>query len=298
MNVLVTGGTGFVGQYLCEELVDRGHDVTALARTPDEESVPEGVEMALGDVTAYDSMVGAFEGRDAVVNLVSPSPLFTPKGGNKMYERIHLGGTENCIEAAREHDVERFIQMSGLGADPTGVTHYIRAKGRAENAVKESGLEWTIFRPSVIFGDGAEFLEFTRKLTPPVLAPLPGGGKTRFQPVYIEELVSIMAETIESDGHTDEIYEIGGPEILTLAEVAKLIRKARGQSVNIVPIPMALAGLGLTIGGSIPKFPMGRDQYRSLQFDNTVEENDVDAFGYDPADLKTLSEYLGVDEPV
>lgn len=296
MNVLVTGGTGFVGQYLCGELADRGHDVTALARTPDEESIPEGVEMALGDVTAYDSMVGAFEGRDAVVNLVSPSPLFVPKGGNEMYERIHLGGTENCIEAAQEHGVERFVQMSALGADPTGETHYIRAKGRAETAVRESGLDWTILRPSVIFGDGAGFLEFTRKLTPPVLAPLPGGGKTRFQPVYIGEFVSMIAETVESDGYSGEIYEIGGPEILTLAEVAKLIRKARGQSVTIVSVPMALAGLGLTIGGAIPKFPMGRDQYRSLQFDNTVDANDVDAFGYEPAELKTLAEYLGVDE--
>lgn len=298
MNVLVTGGTGFVGQYLCEELVERGHDVTALARTPDEESIPEGVKMALGDVTAYDSMVGAFEGKDAVVNLVSPSPLFIPKGGNKMYERIHLGGTENCIEAAQEHGVDRFIQVSGLGADPTGETHYIRAKGRAENAVRESGLDWTIVRPSVIFGDGAEFLEFTRKLTPPVIAPLPGGGKTRFQPLYIEEVVSMMAEMVESDSHSGEIYELGGPEKLTLAEVAKLVHKARGQSVNIVPVPMALAGLGLTVGGAIPKFPMGRDQYRSLQFDNTVEENDVGAFGYEPAELKTLAEYLGVDEPV
>ena len=294
MKVLVAGGTGFIGQYLCEELHDRGHDVTALARTPDDDKLPDGVEIALGDITAYDSIVDAFEGMDAVVNFVSPSPLTIPRGGNDMYERIHLGGTEHCIMAAEEQGVDRFVQISGLGADPDGDTHYIRAKGRAENRVRESALDWTIFRPSVVFGDGAEFLSFTLKLTPPVVALLPGGGKTRFQPIFVEDFVSIVADALEDDGHAGESYEVGGPEVLTLADVATLARKARGQSVKILPVPMALAGLGLAVGELIPRFPMGMDQYRSLRFDNTVDGNDIELFGYDEDDLLTLAEYLGV----
>lgn len=295
MNVLVAGGTGFIGRYLCTALTEQGHEVTALARTPDGEMLPDDVAVAVGDVTAPDSLDSAFEEQDAVVNLVALSPLFEPNGGNEMHERIHLGGTENCLAAAASHGVDRFLQMSALGADPHGETHYIRSKGRAEKAVRDSDLDWTIVRPSVVFGDGGEFLSFTRKLTPPVLAPLPGGGKTRFQPIYIEDIVSMLADALDGE-HSEMTYKIGGPEVLTLAEVAKLARKATGQSVTILPVPMPLARLGLTIGGAVPGFPMGPDQFRSLQFDNTTDDNDIDAFGVTEKELVTLTEYLDIDD--
>jgi len=295
MKGLVAGGTGFIGQRLCRELDERGHEVTALARKPDDADLPDGVETVMGDATAYDSMAGAFEGQDVVYNLVALSPLFEPKGGNKMHDKIHRGGTENCVRAAEEHGVERFVQLSALGADPEGPTHYIRAKGRAEDIVRESGLDWTIFRPSVVFGDGGEFVSFTRKLTPPGVAPLPGGGKTRFQPIWVGDFVPMLADTIEDDSHVGEVYEIGGPEVLKLAEVARLSRAARGQSVRIVSVPMSVAGVGLSVAGAIPGVPFGPDQYRSLQFDNVTEDNDIDAFGTEGGDLTTLSAYLGVE---
>jgi len=298
MNVLVAGGSGFIGRHLCSELLERGHDVTALARDPDPSDLPDGVETAMGDVTAYDSIEPAFEGQDVAYNLVSLSPLFKPAGGDEMHDEVHRGGTEHCLRAAAEHGVDRFVQMSALGADPAGDTHYIRAKGRAETLVRDTDLDWTIVRPSVVFGDGGEFVPFTRKLTPPVLAPLPGGGKTRFQPIHVGDLVPMLVDVLEDDSHVGETYELAGPEVLTLADVAKLARRARGQSVHVLPVPMALAGVGLTIAGSIPGFPMGADQYRSLQFDNTTDDNDVDAFDVTPAELTTLAEYLGVTPPV
>jgi NADH dehydrogenase len=296
MNVLVAGGTGFVGQHLCRELVDRGHSVTALARDPDPADLPAGVDSAMGDVTAYDSMEAAFEGRDVDYNLVAISPLFKPSGGDEMHERIHRGGTENCLRAAVEHDVERFVQMSALGADPNGPTHYIRAKGRAEELVRETDVDWTIFRPSVIFGEDSEFLSFTRKLTPPVVAPLPGGGKTKFQPIHVDDLVGMLADSIEDDSHVGKTYEIGGPEVLRLADVAKLARKAEGHSVQIVSVPMGLAKAGLAVADAIPGAPMGSDQYRSLQFDNTTSTNDIAAFGVESGELTTLAEYLGISQ--
>lgn len=293
MDILVAGGTGFVGQHLCTALHERGHDVTALARTPDD-VLPDGVETAVGDVTARDSLDSAFQGQDAVVNLVALSPLFEPKGGNEMHERIHVGGTENCLAVAEDHDIDKFLQMSALGANPSGETHYIRAKGRAEEAVRDSALDWTIVRPSVIFGDGGEFLRFTRKLTPPGIAPLPGGGETKFQPIYVHDIVPMLADALDEE-HDGMTYELGGPDVLTLAQVAKLARNARGQSVTVVPVPMALAKIGLTIGGAVPGFPMGQDQYRSLQFDNTTDDNDIDAFGVREDDLETLSGYHDAD---
>jgi NADH dehydrogenase len=292
MNILVTGGTGFVGRNLCRELHDRGHDVTAMARTPEGADLPSGVSTVVGDVSAYDSIEAAFEGQDAVVNLVALSPLFKPSGGNEMHDEVHRRGTENCLRAAEEHGVERFVQMSALGADPDGDTAYIRAKGRAENAVESSGLDWVIFRPSVIFGEGGEFVSFTKKLAPPFLTPLPGGGKTRFQPIWVGDLVPMLADAVEDDAHVGQTYEIGGPEKLTLAEVAKVVHRAAGRSATVVPVPMALAGIGLSIAGSIPGFPMGADQYRSLKFDNTTGDNDVNAFGVEESELTTLAGYL------
>jgi NADH dehydrogenase len=300
MDVLVAGGSGFVGRYLCAELSERGHDVTALSRDPDPSTLPDDVEVAMGDVTAYDSIVDAFEGTDVVVNLVALSPLFEPKGGNKMHDTIHRGGTENCVRAAEEHGVERFVQMSALGADPDGPTHYIRAKGRAETVVAESDLDHVIFRPSVVFGEGGEFVSFTKRLkgmfAPGLpLYPLPGGGtKTRFQPIWVEDLAPMLADAVEDDAHTGETYEIGGPEVLTLREITEMVYDAENKSVKIVGLPMGLAGIGLKTLGVVPGFPMGGDQYRSLNFDNTTSDNDVEAFGMTTADLRTLGEYLGV----
>ncbi|WP_280588056.1 complex I NDUFA9 subunit family protein [Halorubrum sp. Boch-26] len=296
MKVLVAGGTGFIGSYLCRALADGDHDVTALSRSGGE--TPDGVDIATGDVTDYDSIAGAVEGQDAVVNLVALSPLFEPKGGNVMHDRIHRAGTENLLNAAEEAGVERFIQLSALGADPDGDTAYIRAKGQAEAVVRESGLDWTIFRPSVVFGEGGEFVSFTKRLkgmfAPGVpLYPLPGGGKTRFQPIHVEDLVPMLVEALEADEHVGETYEIGGPETLTLRQVTDLVYEAERKGVTIVPLPMPLAKIGLSVLGAIPGFPMGPDQYRSLQFDNTTADNDVVAFGVDSDELTTLGAHLG-----
>ena len=291
MNVLVTGGTGFIGTNLCAELAERGHDVTALARDPSGADLPDGVETAMGDVTAYESIADAFEGQDAVVNLVALSPLFKPTGG-KSHEEIHLGGTENIVTAAEEHGVGRIAQQSALGADPYGPTAYIRAKGKAEAVVRESDLDWTIVRPSVIFGEGGEFLDFTRKLTTPRVTALPGGGRTRFQPIWVGDFVPMLADCAEDDEHVGETYEIGGPEVLTLADVAREIYRAKGESLTVLPVPMELARFGLTLADPLPFVPMGSDQFRSLKFDSTVRDNAISAFGVHAADLVTLSEYL------
>jgi NADH dehydrogenase len=295
MNVLVTGGDGFVGSYLCDELASQGHDVTVLSRDPDSSIFSEDVETVMGDLTAYDSIESAFEGMDVVVNLVALSPLFQPKGGDDEHFEIHLGGTENAVRAAEEHSVPKIVQMSALGADPNGPTAYIRSKGQAESVVRDSGLDWVIFRPSVVFGEGGEFVSFTEQLTPPFVAPLPGGGRTRFQPIWVEDLASMLADATTDDEYNGKVYEIGGPEVLALADVARMAQRAKGRSVSIVPVPMELAEIGLSVAGSIPMIPFGPDQARSLQMDNTVSDNDVGAFGVSESDLRTLGEYLDVE---
>ncbi|WP_396611692.1 complex I NDUFA9 subunit family protein [Haloferax sp. S1W] len=297
MKVLVVGGSGFVGSNLCRELNSRGHSVTAMSRTPSDEDLPEDVETVSGDVTDYDSIVGGFEGKDAVVNLVALSPLFKPDGGYRMHDIVNWQGTENVVKAAETHDVPRLVQMSALGASPDADTAYIRSKGKAENAVKSSSLDWVIFRPSIIFGDGAEILDFTKKLkdmfAPGVpLYPLPGNGRTRFQPIWIDDLTPMFAQAIEDDEHVGETYQIGGPEVLTLRDLTEMIYESEGKSITIIPLPMPFARLGLTVLGYVPGFPMGADQYRSLKIDNAVRDNDIGAFGVDPGSLKTFDTFL------
>jgi NADH dehydrogenase len=373
MHVLVTGGTGFIGSHLCPALAERGHDVTALARDPDDASFDDAdVTTVAGDVTEFSSIVDHVESADAVVNLVALSPLYKPRGGDERHFDVHLRGTENLVEAAEAYDVDRFVQQSALGADPDGPTHYIRAKGEAEDVVTDSSLDWVVFQPSIIFGDGGEFVTFTRTLATPYLTPLPGGGTNQFQPIRVGEFVEMAADAVEgtvtgprasgdeeaadadveaaradaatddageqgaadreasgdeasgdeaaddgvdagtgddaaggsaaqstdadgNDPHVGNVYQIGGPEVLTLAEVAELAWAAEGKPVSVVPIPMALARLGLSALDVVPGAPFGRDQYNALGIDNTVARNDVEAFGWAPADLTTLREYLGID---
>lgn len=294
MKILVAGGDGFVGTYLCAELADRGHDVTALSRSTDGDELPTGVDHATGDVTAYDSIASHVEGQDAVVNLVALSPLFRPPDGERQHFRVHLDGTRNLVRAAEEGGADRFLQQSALGAAPDAPTHYLRAKGEAERVVRDSSLAWTILRPSIIFGPGGEFVRFTKLLSPPYVTPMPGGGRTPFQPIWVEDFVAIAADALEDDDHVDHTYEIGGPETLTMADVARLAHRADGRDVNVIAVPDALTKTGLRVAGAIPGVPFGPDQYRALQIDNTVSENDLSAFGVSEADLRTLRDYLGV----
>lgn len=299
MKVLVAGGTGFVGTALVTELTDRGHAVSVLARSPDEAELPTGVDRIALDLTSADAATlrEAVAGHDAVVNLVALSPLFTPRGGPDSHRTVHLGGTEALVTAAEAAGVARFVQLSALGADPEGATHYIRAKGQAERIVRESSLDWVLVRPSVVFGEGGEFLDFTRLLTTPYVTGLPGGGATRFQPIWVGDLAPMLADCVDDTSRVGETYELGGPQVLTLADVARQVYAAEGRSLRVVPIPMGLAKLGLTIGGRVPGFPMGPDQYRALRFDNTVgggdaSANDVQAFSVSQADLRSLGGYL------
>jgi len=295
MEVHVTGGTGFVGSHLSNELAERGFDVVAVSRSPEKTPIRlgESVERREGDVTNPETL--DFEGADAVVHLVALSPLTKPRGTT--HEAVTAEGTRNVVGACEGAGVERVVHMSALGADPDGSTAYIRAKGEAESAVRGSSLNWTVFRPSVVFGDGGEFVSFTKLLTTPYVTGLPGGGKNRFQPIYVGDLVGMLADTLEEEGHVGETYEVGGPESLTLAEMSKMVYEAEGRSLCVVPVPMPLAKVGLSLADPLPFVPMGSDQYRSLKMDNVVEgTNDADKFGLSVERMTTFAEYLGLEE--
>ncbi len=293
MDILVTGGTGFIGRHLCRTLGERGHSVTALGRSDPGDDLPEGVDFVEGDVTEFDSLPPAMEHRDAVVHLVSLSPIFAPKGGGRQHELVTVGGTRNVVRAMNETDVDRLIYLSGLGADPEGPTTFIQTKGRAEEIIRATDLDWTIVRPSVVFGSGAEFVPFVKLVTTPYVTGLPSGGNSmRFQPIWVEDLADLLASALEDQATVEQTYELGGPDVYSLAAVTELVYQAAGRSVKIVPVPMPLARIGLTVAEFVPFIPLGRDQYRSLTFDNVTDTNAVEELGGDIEDLRSFNEYL------
>ncbi len=294
MKVLVTGGTGFVGSALCEELAGRGHEVTALARTPDASAIDADVDVVAGDVTDRDTIDDHVAGQDAVVNLVALSPLFRPKGGPERHREVHLRGTENVVAAAEAHGVDLLVQMSGVNADPDADTAYLRAKGAAEAVVRDAEPGWVVVRPTVLFGDGDEIRGFIKTVAPPYVTMLPGGGRQAFQPLWVDDCAALMANAMEDEELWNAVYQLGGPEEYTLADLARLFHRADGRRATVIPIPMVFADVGLTLLGAVGG-PLGREQARSLRKDLSVEDNDVEALGVAPADLRTLEAFLGLD---
>ncbi|MFP4230094.1 MAG: complex I NDUFA9 subunit family protein [Candidatus Nanohaloarchaea archaeon] len=289
MKVYVTGGTGFVGSHLSHKLAWAGHEVTLGGLSTDSPiELPEDAEIERIDVTDPDTL--DFEGFDAVIHLVGLSPLFKP---NVSYHRIHVEGTENVLQACREAGVNRYIHMSALGADPGAETQYLWTKGEAEDAVKNSGLDWTVFRPSVIFGEGGEFLNFTESILTPFIAALPRSNPG-FQPLYVEDIGDLFVEAVEDEKHIRQSYDLGGPEAYSLKEIAEMIEASKGRNLTALPLPMTMVKAGMTLSDKLG-LKFGMDQYRSLKKDNIPDKNDVDAFRKNVEKMKNLEQYLGLE---
>jgi NADH dehydrogenase len=284
MDVFVAGGTGFVGRSLCRVLAEQGHSVTAASRSPSWSDAPSDVETVSVDVTES-NLVEPVRGHDAVVNLVALPSHREPSGQG--HEAVHLDGTRHLVAASEATGVERFVQMSGLGVDSGVDTAYFRAKRRAEAVVRESALDWVVYRPSVVFGDGCAFLPFIRRIVPPVVAPLPGGGEMRIQPIWVQDLAPMLAAGVTDAAHVGRTYEIGGPEKLTLAETVRTICGPR----IVVPIPLSLAGVGFRLAELVPGISFGMDQFRVFELDNTVADNDASVFGLSGEESLTLGAY-------
>lgn len=284
MKILVAGGTGFIGRVLCRILASRGHTVTAAGRSPPQ-SMGSSQTIAL-DVTDED-LTDPVAGHDVVVNLVALPSHVQPS--SQSHDTVHRQGTQHLVEASETTGVDRFVQMSALGVDSGVETAYFAAKRAGERIVRHSDLDWVIYRPSVVFGDGCAFLPFLRKLAAARIVLLPGGGQLRIQPIWVDDLAAMLADGVDDDRHTGETYELGGPDVLTLAETVVLLRP----NAIILPLPMPVAAAGALIAEQLPGLPIGRDQYRVQTLDNTASPNDIAAFDFETGDLQSLSEFLG-----
>jgi len=281
--ILVTGGTGFVGGYLIRRLRQEGLPVRTLARHPDRAQPLKdlGVEVVLGDISEKVSLERSAEGIERVIHLVGiiqETPGVTFRG-------VHVEGTRNVLEAARKAGVRHFFHQSALGTRPGAKSEYHRTKWEAEEFVRQSGIPYTILRPSLIYGPGDGFtirLSEMLKLVP--VMPVIGSGKSRVQPVYIDDVVSCIIKAVTSDAFLNEIYEVGGPDQLTYEEVTKAIAEAMGIKRPAVHVPLFfMKPIARTLETVLSNPPLTTNQLIMLQEDNVCSMRDIrDAFGIEP----------------
>jgi uncharacterized protein YbjT (DUF2867 family) len=275
VNVLVTGGTGFVGPAVVRAILGAGHDVRALARTEKSAATAGalGAEPFLGDVTEAASLPPALEGVDAVVHLVA-----IRQGKPEDFQRIMVGGTRDLIAAAKAAGIKRFVLMSALGTtdETKDEVPYYGAKWEQERMLRESGLEHVIFRPSFVFSrDGGILTTFKKlaKLAP--VTPIIGSGEQRIQPIWIDDVGAYFARSLDEPAAANRTFELGGPDQVSWNEFWVRLKKALGVRRPSIHMPMGFMRANAVITERLPgDVPLTRDLLRMLELGDNVVSND------------------------
>jgi NADH dehydrogenase len=295
--ILVIGGTGFVGRHFIQRLRKEGISVRVLARKPENAGLLRdlGVELVRGDLEDNASLEKAAAGAERVVHLVG----IIQETRHASFQGIHVDGTRNVLDASKKAGVRRFFYLSALGTRPAAKSSYHKTKWAAEELVRTSGTPYTILRPSLIYGTGDGFttrLSEMIRLSP--FLPVIGQGRSKVQPIFIDDVVSCMVKAVMTDAFLNKEYEIGGPEQLTYEEVTVALAEALGIRRPVLHMPLALmkpaAGL---LEALLPAPPVTTDQLIMLQEDNVCDMRDIrDIFGIEPVQFrKGLAQFVRVD---
>ncbi len=298
--ILITGATGYIGRHLVARMVAQGEHPRCLVRDTKRAGVilpAAGVELVQGDTTDPASMAAAVRGVDTIVHAAFITADHKQSPGNH-YQETNVQGTANLIKAAQSAGVKRIIEISGLGTRPDKPGSYMQGRYLAEKLLKESGLDWTIIQPSVLFGKGAPFIKGLTDLirTAPVV-PLIGGGKTMFQPIYVEDVVTVIVKVLEDPARTrGKTYVIGGPQYFSFTQVIDALLHAMHKSRVKAYAPAPLVGIGAAVMEAVlPRPPLTSAAMTLFSFDNTTDLNSVERdFGFTPMSFTRYLEEQGV----
>ncbi|GAA5083129.1 complex I NDUFA9 subunit family protein [Lysobacter panacisoli] len=284
--MVVLGGTGFVGRHLVARLLQGGHRVTVLSRGFDptkRDLKPKGASLIEGDVSNPDFLAAVLDDADAVVNLIG---ILNEKGDRgDGFERVFVGITDSLVGAMKRMGVRRLLQMSALNAG-RGESHYLKARGRAEQLVRASGLEWTLFRPSVIAGPGdGLFCRFDALLRFAPALPI-GRAEAKFQPVWVDDVAEAFVRALDEPRSIGESYDLVGPDVMTLRQIVRLAARARGRHRAVIGLPPSLGQLQANVGEWLPGKPISRDNWRSLQLDSVSFEDGLRRLGLTPTPVE------------
>jgi len=245
--VLVAGGTGFIGSYITRRLLEHGHQVIVMSRDPERARgrVPDGVAIRGGDTADPASLGPALKGVEVVVATVQfPNhPVENPRRGHT-YIKVDGEGTVRLVAGAKAAGVKRFVYLSGAGTREGQTAPWFIAKLMAEKAVRESGIPYTIFRPSWVYGPEDrslnKFATFARSLP---FVPVIGDGRTRVQPIYVDDLARAVAASLATAKAVNRVYELGGPEELTMDEIIRTMLRVMGRRRPLLHGPAGLVKL-------------------------------------------------------
>lgn len=292
--ILITGGTGFVGSHLIRQMRQEGLLVRAVVRNSAKAQALRdlGVEVVQGDVSDKASLEKAVQGVERVVHLVG----IIQEAPGATFQSVHVDGTRNLVEAARKAGVRHFLYQSALGTRANAESRYHRTKWEAEELVRGSGIASTILRPSLIYGPGDQFtIRLSEMIRLAPVLPIIGSGRSKVQPIFIDDVVSCIVKAVTSDAYLNELYEIGGPEQLSYEEVTRAIAAALGVSRPALHLPLLfMRTLARAMETVLPKPTVTTDQLIMLQEDTVCSMKDIrDAFGIEPIPFqKGLSTFI------
>lgn len=283
--VTVVGGTGFLGRYVVRELAKAGFTVRTLSRHPESALHLKTaghigqVVLQKGDITRPETLAGKLDGSYAVINLVGA--LY--ERGRQNFAALHSQGAERLAKEAAKVGAERFIHISAIGVNKSQNAKYARTKANGEKAVSAAFENATILRPSIIFGAEDNFYnQFASMARCAPALPLIGGGKTRFQPVFVADVARAIVATLKDKSTKGEVFELGGPRVYTFREILEYIEDETRHHRPLVSLPFGIASIIGTFGEFMPTPILTRDQVQLLKYDNVVDR-----------DAKTLAD-LGV----
>jgi uncharacterized protein YbjT (DUF2867 family) len=280
-HLVILGGTGFVGSHLVPRLAADGHRIVLLSRNREQHrelGVLPKVTVRSADVYNDDVLRREFDGADAVINLIG----ILNTQGSHTFQRAHVDLTRRVIAACHASGVNRLHQMSSLKAGQ-GLSHYLKTRGEAETLVKASGLDWTIYQPSVIFGEGdglvSRFAALLRRMPALPLAR----AKSRMAPTFVGDVAEAIARCVDSNKlGLRRSYELYGPETFTLGEIVHQIRDSAGLRTPIIPLHDSLGRLQSQVAGLLPGKPFSFDNFQSLRTDSVGKTDGYAALGIVP----------------
>jgi len=296
---VVFGGSGFLGRNVVRELAKRGWRVRVAIRRPHLAQFlrPMGavgqIQLKQANIRYRASVAEAIEGADAVINLVG----LMHQTGAQRFDTVQAGGSATIAKLAHEAGIETLVHVSAIGADEKSDCLYARTKGEGERAVREAVPTATILRPSVIFGlEDNFFNKFAGMANFSPALPLIGGGKTKFQPIYVDDVADAVCEALIRPEAVGRTYELGGPRVYTFRELMELILSETGRKRILAPVPFPIATMMGLVGEVInwvPIFnpPITRDQVKLLKHDNVVSEvaeGVIADFGINPRTVESI----------
>ena len=272
-RITVFGGTGFIGRHLVSLLLRSGATVRVAVRHPDRFQVAteatRAPELIQADVLDDIAVSGAIAGADAVINLVG----MLTETAQQTYRAIHVGGARRVALAAHRHGAMRMIHISALGASPTSAAISDQTKAEGERAVAAVFPQATIVRPSLVFGEDDHFFtRFAAVIRSSPVLPLIGGGTTKFQPVFVDDIAAGLLELLKRPETTGKTYEFAGTRVYSFKVLLELLLSALNRQCVLIPIPFALAEMQAGLFELLPNPPLTRDQVRLLKTDKVVGE--------------------------